>query len=292
MPKSEEKANTTNKPGHLTIDPRVIANNVATALAEDIGCGDISARLIPQDQLANAQLISRQPAVICGLAWAEETLNQVDSRLRVNWQVKDGEQVVADQLLAEFSGPARPLLTAERTLLNFLQTLSATATRCRTYANLVAGYPVRLLDTRKTLPGLRIAQKYAVTCGGCYNHRLGLYDAFLIKENHISACGSIAQAVSLARQQQPASPIEVEVETLAELNQALAVQPDRIMLDNFKLAELKEAVAINQGQVELETSGNITEATILAIAATGVDFISIGSLTKDCQAVDLSLRFL
>jgi nicotinate-nucleotide pyrophosphorylase (carboxylating) len=216
----------------------------------------------------------------------------VDPDVELAWQVEDGQTVRETDVLFTASGSARSILTAERAALNFLQLLSGTATLCQHYANLVKGTRVRLLDTRKTIPGLRTAQKYAVTCGGCFNHRMGLYDAFLVKENHIHACGSIAAAVQTARNHAPDKPIEVEVENLDELGQAMATRCDRIMLDNFSLADMSEAVRRNNGQVELEASGNVTEKTLLAIAETGVDFISIGALTKDCKALDLSLRLL
>ncbi len=264
--------------------------NVRNALAEDIGTGDITAGLIPASATASARVISREVAVICGRYWVDEVFQQVDSRIEVEWLVSDGEQVNADKTLFNLHGPARSLLTSERCALNFLQLLSGTATICRHYADLVEGTGVQLLDTRKTIPGLRLAQKYAVTCGGCHNHRIGLYDAFLIKENHIAACGGIAQAIDAARQQAPGKPVEVEVESLAELEQALTASADIIMLDNFTLPDLRQAVATAAGKAKLEASGGVTEATLRAIAETGVDYISIGVLTKDCRAVDLSMR--
>lgn len=267
-----------------------IALNVRNALAEDIGTGDITAGLIPPSAIASARVISREAAVICGRDWVNEVFQQVDPRIEVEWLVSDGEQVNADKTLFNLHGPARSLLTAERCALNFLQLLSGTATTCRHYADLVEGTGVRLLDTRKTIPGLRLAQKYAVTCGGCHNHRIGLYDAFLIKENHIAACGGIAQAIDAARQQAPGKPVEVEVESLTELEQALAGSADTIMLDNFTLPDLRQAVTISAGQAKLEASGGVTETTLRPIAKTGVDYISIGVLTKDCRAVDLSMR--
>jgi nicotinate-nucleotide pyrophosphorylase (carboxylating) len=269
-----------------------ILTNVRSALHEDIGSGDITAALIPPDTRATAQVITREAGVICGKAWVDTVFTEVDPDVELAWQVEDGQTVRETDVLFTASGSARSILTAERAALNFLQLLSGTATLCQHYANLVKGTRVRLLDTRKTIPGLRTAQKYAVTCGGCFNHRMGLYDAFLVKENHIHACGSIAAAVQTARNHAPDKPIEVEVENLDELGQAMATRCDRIMLDNFSLADMSEAVRRNNGQVELEASGNVTEKTLLAIAETGVDFISIGALTKDCKALDLSLRLL
>ncbi|SIS98988.1 carboxylating nicotinate-nucleotide diphosphorylase [Neptunomonas antarctica] len=271
--------------------------NVTIALAEDVGNGDITAQLIPATQQATARVISREPAVISGVAWVEEVFRQVDPAMQIQWQVKDGERVNANQVLFTATGAARSLLTAERCALNFLQTLSGTATISQHYADKVASTAVRLLDTRKTIPGLRMAQKYAVTCGGCFNHRLGLYDAFLIKENHIMACGGIAQAIDTAHRTAPGKLVEVEVESLPQLQQALAAKADIIMLDNFTLEQMREAVAINNAleknaQAKLEASGNITDATLLPIAQTGVDYISIGALTKHCQAIDLSLRLI
>ncbi|MBU2711727.1 carboxylating nicotinate-nucleotide diphosphorylase [Zooshikella harenae] len=261
------------------------------ALAEDIGNGDITANLIPADENATATIISRENAVICGRPWVDATFQKVDSTINLHWQVSEGDHVTPNQQLLTISGTARSLLTAERTALNFLQTLSGTATRCSHYAKSVAHTNVKLLDTRKTLPGLRLAQKYAVTQGGCYNHRIGLYDAFLIKENHIAACGSITAAINNARTLNLGKNIEVEVENLQELHQALAAKADIIMLDNFSIDDLKQAVSINQKQAKLEASGNVSEKTIVSIAETGVDYISIGDLTKNCQAVDLSMRF-
>lgn len=267
-----------------------IIHDVKAALAEDIGSGDITALLIPEGQAAQAAIITREDCVFCGQAWVEEVFRQIDPDVSINWQVEDGDKVGANSTLFNLHGSARSLLTGERTALNFVQTLSGTATTSRHYADLVAHTAVKLLDTRKTIPGLRTAQKYAVTCGGCHNHRIGLYDAFLIKENHIAACGSIAKAIAAAHQIAPGKPVEVEVENLDELHQALAAQADIIMLDNFSLDDMRIAVTINAGKTKLEASGNITEATLPVIAATGVDFISIGALTKHCRAVDLSMR--
>jgi nicotinate-nucleotide pyrophosphorylase (carboxylating) len=229
-------------------------------------------------------------AVICGTAWVDEVFRQVDPRVKVTWRCRDGDQTQANQTLFELEGPARALLTGERTALNFLQLLSGTATKCTHYAQLVAGTGVKLLDTRKTIPGLRTAQKYAVTCGGCFNHRIALYDAFLIKENHIAACGSITDAVATARRIHPGLPVEVEVETLDQLHEALAVDAEVIMLDNFSIETMREAVKHTAGRTKLEASGGVNEQTLRAIAETGVDYISIGALTKDCKAIDLSMR--
>lgn len=274
---------------------RDIAGTVKQALLEDIGDGDITAELIPADRQASATIITREDAVIAGQAWVNEVFAQLDPSVEIAWQVTDGQRAAANSTLFTLKGNARSLLTGERTALNFLQLLSGTATRCAYYASLVAGTSVTLLDTRKTIPGLRTAQKYAVTCGGCANHRIGLYDAFLIKENHINACGSIALAVGTAQQNHPGKPVEVEVENLDELAQALAAGADIIMLDNFSTNDLRTAVSRNQahnnGQAKLEASGGITEETLRSIAETGVDYISIGTLTKDCKAIDLSMRF-
>ncbi|EMP56495.1 nicotinate-nucleotide pyrophosphorylase [Marinobacter santoriniensis NKSG1] len=264
--------------------------SVALSLREDIGDGDITARLIPAETHATGRVITREAATIAGIEWVNEVFRQVDPRVSVNWQVTDGDQVVPDQTLFTLAGPARSLLTGERTALNWLQTLSGVATTCASYAARVAHTRVQLLDTRKTIPGLRMAEKYAVTCGGCFNHRIGLWDAFLIKENHIAACGSIASAVAEARRIAPGRPVEVETETLDELDQALAAGADIIMLDEFTLADLKTAVTVAAGQARLEASGGINAQTLVPIAETGVDFISIGALTKDIKAIDLSMR--
>lgn len=266
--------------------------NVTTALHEDLGTGDITAALIPANEQAYARVITRQAATICGQDWVNEVAQQVDNTIQIHWQVADGDHVVANQTLFEAQGSARSLLTFERCALNFLQCLSGTATISSHYASMVAHTGVKLLDTRKTIPGLRKAQKYAVSCGGCYNHRVGLYDAFLIKENHIAACGGITQAVHTARLQSPGKPIEVEVETLVELQQAIDADADTIMLDNFNLDDMRAAVSLAAGNAKLEASGGITETTLVAIAETGVDYISIGALTKDCQSIDLSMRFV
>ena len=268
----------------------IIQANVRAALAEDMGYGDITAQLIPAEKMADARVISREKAVICGTAWAHEVFRQIDPRVTIEWHVTDGEQVEPGKELLRATGPARALLSAERTALNFLQLLSGVATRCDYFHTLTADTPVKLLDTRKTLPGLRMAEKYAVTCGRCHNHRFGLYDAFLIKENHIAACGGIAQAVAAARKLYPGKPIEIEVETLAELQLALTTDTEMIMLDNLRLEDIRRAVEITAGRTKLEASGGVTEATLRAIAETGVDYISLGTLTKDVTAVDLSMR--
>jgi nicotinate-nucleotide pyrophosphorylase (carboxylating) len=277
---------------NLTLDDlsSEIEANARRALAEDIGSGDITAQLIPAERLAQATIITREAAVIAGAAWVDAVFRQLDPRVAVHWQVRDGERVSANQALFHLEGPARALLSGERSALNFLQTLSAVATRCQHHADLVQGTAVKLLDTRKTLPGLRLAQKYAVTCGGCHNHRIGLFDAFLIKENHIAACGSIAAAVQAAHSIAPGKPVEVEVESLEELQQALDAGADIIMLDELSLDEMRQAVAITAGRAKLEASGGINDSTLRAVAETGVDYISIGTLTKDIKAVDLSMR--
>ena len=272
------------------ISAQYISERVQQALAEDVGAGDITASLIAPDALASADVITREAGVLCGTAFADETFRQVDPRCSTVWLVADGDLVDAGDTLFRVTGPARALLTAERTALNFLQALSGTATVAKDYADRVAHTDVRLLDTRKTVPGLRLAQKYAVACGGCYNHRIGLFDAFLIKENHIAAAGGIREAIVAARHIAADTLIEIEVETLEELDTALSEAPDRIMLDNFPLAALREAVARTAGRAELEASGNVTDDTLVAIAETGVDLISIGALTKHIRALDLSMR--
>lgn len=272
-----------------------IRRGVSQALAEDLGYlpvaqGDITASLIPASQQATATVITREDCVVCGTAWVDEVFAQLSDQVVINWLVHDGDKVTANTVLCEISGPAAILLTGERTALNFLQTLSGTATTTARYVALLAGSKTRLLDTRKTLPGLRLAQKYAVACGGGKNHRMGLYDAFLIKENHIAAAGGIASAVQTARQNFPGKPVEVEVEDLTELEQALSAGADIIMLDNFPLADINRAVSINQNRAKLEVSGNVTAESLRALAATNVDYISSGALTKNVQAIDLSMR--
>jgi len=263
---------------------------VRHALEEDIREGDITAQLIPAENLATGTVITREQAIICGTAWVDEVFKQLDSSVVITWRVQDGDEVQPGQLLMELTGPARSLLTGERTALNFLQSLSGTATISRQYAALVAGTGIKVLDTRKTIPGLRLAQKYAVKVGGCHNHRIGLYDAFLIKENHIAACGGIAAAVNQARSIAPGKPVEVEVETIDELQQALTAGSDIIMLDNFDGNEIREAVAINNGRAKLEVSGNLEAGNIASKAIPGIDYLSSGSLTKHCRAIDLSMR--
>jgi len=269
----------------------LIREQVRLALVEDVGSGDVTAALIPEDAIAHAHVLCRVPAVVCGSAWFDEAFAQLDPRVVVGWHVAEGEQVEADTRLCSLRGPARALLTGERTALNFLQLLSATATATRAYVDAAAGTGARILDTRKTLPGLRVAQKYAVACGGGRNHRLGLYDAVLIKENHIHAAGSIAAAVETARRTAPGLMVEVETETLDEVDQALAAGADVIMLDDFPLERMREAVGRVAGRVKLEASGGVSLDTVKAIAETGVDYISVGSITKDVVAVDLSMRF-
>ena len=277
---------------NLTLDSlqAVIVDDVRRALNEDVGDGDITASLIPAENLASASIITRDAAIFCGRAWADEVVRQVDPQIQIEWLVADGDQLMADQTLCRLNGPARGMLTAERCMLNFIQTLSATATRSRYFADMVKDTAVKLLDTRKTLPGLRMAQKYAVTCGGCHNHRIGLFDAFLIKENHIAACGGIAAAINQANRIAPGKPVEVEVESLEELQQALDAGADIVMLDELSLDDMRKAVSLTAGKAALEASGGINETTLRSVAETGVDYISIGSLTKDVKAVDLSMR--
>jgi len=278
------------EPQPAMITAEYIAKVVTQALAEDIASGDITAELIGADVQVSGRIVTREDGILCGTAFALEAFQQIDPSCHAEWAAQDGDSIAADSLVCTLSGPARALLTGERTALNFLQLLSGTATTAGQYAARVAHTGVKLLDTRKTVPGLRLAQKYAVTCGGCYNHRIGLFDAFLIKENHISAAGGIAEAVAAARNVAPDKPVEIEVETEAELEQALTAGADRIMLDNFTLAALRDAVSLTAGRAELEASGNVTDETLVAIAETGVDFISIGALTKHVRALDLSMR--
>jgi len=272
------------------ISAQYVSDQTARALQEDVATGDITARLIAENAQASARIITREDGVLCGKAFVNETFQQVDSSCQLTWQASDGDAIAADSLLCRITGPARALLTAERTALNFLQLLSGTASTAAHYAARVAHTRVTLLDTRKTIPGLRLAQKYAVTCGGCDNHRIGLFDAFLIKENHIAAAGGISAAVLAARQIAPDKPVEVEVENADELKQALDAGADRIMLDNFSVPDLKAAVAYTNGRAQLEASGNVTDETLVSIAETGVDLISIGALTKHVTALDLSMR--
>ncbi len=268
----------------------LIRDDVARALREDVGSGDRTADLIPATQNMRATVISREDAVLCGAAWFDQAFHQVDDTVRINWQAADGDRVGPDQVLCRLEGPARALLTAERTALNFLQALSGTATQAHAYVEAVAGTGARILDTRKTLPGLRLAQKYAVRCGGGSNHRIGLFDAILIKENHIHAAGSIAAAVDAARRLHPGVKVEVETENLDELRQAVTARADVIMLDNYSLDAMREARRL-AGAIPLEASGNVDLAGIRRIAETGVDFISVGAITKHLHAVDLSMRF-
>ncbi|MBD1581749.1 carboxylating nicotinate-nucleotide diphosphorylase [Pseudoalteromonas sp. S16_S37] len=278
------------------ISNELISQLVKQALNEDLNYqsasqGDITAQLIPQEQQANAYVITREDCVFCGKALILEVFKQVDPSVKVTVFVEDGQQVAANSKLFSASGSARAILTAERTALNFVQSLSGTATTTAHYVKALAGSQTQLLDTRKTIPGLRALQKYAVTCGGGKNHRIGLFDAFLIKENHIAACGGIDKAVSQARSNHPDKPVEVEVENLDELNQALTAGADIIMLDNFTVEDIKQAVTLTQGKAKLEVSGNMTLETLNTYAQAGVDFISSGALTKHLQSIDLSMRF-
>ena len=272
------------------ISPQYVTETVTRALLEDVGTGDLTASLIDSSALASATIITREAGILCGMAFASEAFRQTDPACQLDWRLSDGDSLSAGDELCRIKGPARALLTAERTALNFIQLLSGTATTASLYAARVAHTEVKLLDTRKTLPGLRLAQKYAVACGGCHNHRIGLFDAFLIKENHIAAAGSISAAISTARRAATGKLIEVEVETTEELHQALEAGADRIMLDNFSLEQLRKAVQAARGRAELEASGNVTDETLVSIAETGVDLISIGALTKHVRALDLSMR--
>lgn len=267
----------------------IIERNVATALQEDVGAGDITAELIPEDKSVTAQLISKDEGVLCGVCWAGEVFRQLSTTTTISWKFADGDNIVRGDKLAIITGPARPIMTGERSALNFLQTLSATATLTRRLVESVRHTAVTLLDTRKTLPGLRYAQKYAVLVGGGSNHRMGLFDAFLIKENHIAACGGISAAISAARRLRSDRPVEIEVQNLDELDQALAGGADIVMLDNFGLEDIARAVSQNRGRCKLEASGGIEGNRLVKIAETGVDYISIGALTKNCKAFDLSL---
>lgn len=280
---------------HAALPPAVhIAQDVERALAEDVGTGDLTGELLPKNLAVAAELITREDAVLCGQAWFNAVFGALDTAIEVDWRAHDGDRVAANSVLCRLRGPARALLTGERAALNFLQTLSGTATAARRYVDAVAGTAAKVLDTRKTVPGLRLAQKYATRCGGCENHRIGLYDAILIKENHIAAAGAIGAALAAARSVNAEHgldvPIEIEVEDLRELRQALSAGARRILLDNFSLPMLREAVAENQRRALLEASGGVTLDNIAAVAATGVDFISVGDITKNVRAVDLSLR--
>ena len=276
------------------LDSQLIARQVSAALSEDVGPGDVTAALVPAQQQVRAHIVAREPAVLCGTRWVTETFRQLDPAIQLDWRAVDGERIAADQVLLAIAGAARPILTGERTALNFLQTLSATATAASRYVEAVAGTNCRILDTRKTLPGLRLAQKYATRCGGAQNHRIGLFDMVLIKENHIIAAGSIATAITSARRSSPGIPVEVEVESLTEFDQALAGGADIILLDELTLDDMRTAVERNRqsgSKAKLEASGSVTLANVREIALTGVDYISIGAITKHVQAVDLSMRF-
>ena len=273
--------------------PKDLGSQVQTALREDVGNGDVTAGFVPENQLAHGQVITRESAVMCGRAWVEETFRQLDEGVRLKWHAEDGERINPAQNLFDIEGSARSILTGERTALNFLQLLSATATEARRYVDAVAGTGCTILDTRKTLPGLRTAQKYAVLCGVASNHRMGLYDMVLVKENHITAAGSLTAAVVAARKHVPGLKVEVEVETMQELEEALLAKPDIIMLDNFTLADMRKAVEITRSRgrsVKLEASGNVSLENVRETASTGVDFISVGGITKHVRAVDLSMR--
>jgi len=274
----------------LPPDAAVVAQDVARALAEDFGSGDATADLLPATAMASATVITREHAVLCGTAWFDACFRARDPNLVIEWQARDGDRVAANSTLCTLRGNARALVGAERSALNFLQTLSATATVAAQYTDAVRGTRTRILDTRKTLPGLRYAQKYAVRCGGATNHRIGLFDAILIKENHIAAAGSLAAAVAAARTAHPSLLLEVEVENFDELEQALAAKVDRIMLDEFSPEDMRRAVAHVAGRVSIEVSGSVTLERVRSIAETGVDFISVGSLTKHVRAIDLSMR--
>ena len=268
----------------------LVNQSVFTAMLEDIGNGDLTALLIPEINHAEATIISREDAVVCGIDWVEACFHQINKDIKIKWLVNEGEKVSANQLLCKISGNARAILTAERCALNFLQTLSAVATHTRLYVLAASGTKVEILDTRKTIPGLRLAQKYAVTVGGGNNQRLALYDGILIKENHITAAGSIAAALEQAKSLNKNTNIQIEVENFNELNQALTAGATSILLDNFSISDMREAVIINQGRAKLEASGNVNLSSVRAIALTGVDRISIGALTKNIRAIDLSLR--
>ncbi len=273
-----------------------IRRAVEQSLAEDLNhqspdSGDITASLIPQESVSTGTIITREDCIFCGKQWANEVFKQLDPRVQINWMVNDGDSIKANTILCELSGNTRILLTGERTALNFIQTLSGTATLVAKYVAQLSGSQTQLLDTRKTLPGMRLAQKYAVTCGGGKNHRMGLYDAFLIKENHIAGCGSIANAINTARANFPGKPVEVEVENLDELRQALNAGADIIMLDNFSIPDINKAVELTAKKAKLEVSGNMDISTISQYAQTNVDFISVGALTKNVQSIDLSMRF-
>jgi len=273
--------------------PADLAQQVEAALREDLGSGDVTAALVPAAQRVRGSVVAREEAVVCGRAWVDETFRQLDPRVQLTWHVTDGERVAAEQAIFAIAGPARPVLSGERTALNFLQLLSGTATVTRRFVDAVAGTGCRILDTRKTVPGLRTAQKYAVRCGGAQNHRMGLFDQVLIKENHIAAAGSLTGAIEAARGSAAGITVEVEVETLGELQEALNARPDIVMLDDFTLEDMRGAVALNRAQgavAKLEVSGSVSLEAVRAIAETGVDYISVGALTKHVRAIDLSMR--
>jgi nicotinate-nucleotide pyrophosphorylase (carboxylating) len=269
-----------------------IRESVSRALLEDVGSGDVSAQIIPENVHSRAIVISRDIAIICGTQWFDEVFKQLDPEVTVNWHIKDGDKVSTNQTLCEINGPSRALLTGERTALNFLQTISGVSTLANRYMVAISGTGTKILDTRKTLPGLRKELKYAVKCGGCYNHRMGLYDEILIKENHIQAAGSIAKAIEQARSLTPTIKLGVEVKTIDELKEALTANPDGILLDNMELTLLRRAVTLTANKIPLEASGGVTINNIRSIADTGVDYISVGSLTKNLTAIDLSMQFL
>ena len=275
----------------LEVLDEALLHSVRTALTEDIGSGDVTASLIAETVQARAQVRCREPAVFCGMAWFDAVFAELDSRIKITWQVRDGDRIEPEQVVCTLAGPARAILTGERTALNFLQTLSGTASCARRYADVVEDLPVRILDTRKTLPGLRVAQKYAVRVGGCHNHRMGLYDAILIKENHINSAGSIQQAVQAARAANANLALEIEVENEAQIKESLEAGADRLLLDNFTIEGLRRAVVQVAGQAELEASGGINLENLRAVAVTGIDFISIGAITKNLQATDYSMIF-
>lgn len=262
------------------------------AIHEDLGDGDLTASLMPEDMRSKASLITRENAVLCGTCWFDSVFRQLDENIKIQWHAKDGDDIFKNQKLCTLEGPVRALLTGERTAINFVQTLSGTATTTREYARILEGTTTKLLDTRKTIPGLREAQKYAVRCGGGHNHRIGLFDGILLKENHIAASGSITKAVNAAKERYPEMPVEVEVETFDQLNEAIEASADIILLDNFSLNDMREAVAINNGHAKLEASGGFDMDALRETAETGVDYISVGSLTKHVRAVDLSMRFV
>ena len=270
---------------------QLIINQAANALDEDVGSGDVSAELIDANTRLDTELLVREDAILCGCQWFDEVFRQCDERINIQWHAKDGDQLTENTVVCEVSGPARGMLTAERSALNFLQTLSGTATLTRSYVDKIKHTDCKILDTRKTIPQLRFGQKYAVVCGGGNNHRIGLFDAFLIKENHLAASGGIAKTVARARQMHPDKLLEIEVENMQQLQQAIDARVDRVLLDNFSVAGMKQAVELNDGRIELEASGNVDLESVVEIAATGVNYVSIGALTKNLRAIDFSLRY-